>query len=128
SEFGRIELPQVRLAALTVLTGDHRFLSDDEPVRVDEGASDDELGAVPLYPWRADRTATGGQLAGGRGPADGFLVVAGRTYGKGLGVHAPSVLTFRVPPGMTRFHTYAGIDDEVESLRVTGDADVSIRL
>jgi hypothetical protein len=63
-----------------------------------------------------------------RSLADGFLVVQGFTYGKGLGVHSKSVLTYRVPPGMSRFYARVAVDDEVKSLGVTGDADVVVRL
>jgi hypothetical protein len=60
--------------------------------------------------------------------ADGFLVVGGRTYGKGIGVHSRCTLTYRVPPKMTRFHAKVAIDDEVKSLGVKGDVDVLVRV
>jgi len=124
-----LQVPLARIAALSFLSGgDRHYLSDLPVLREEERASADELGTRPLFSYRRDRTASGGFVAGRRHPADGFLTVHGHTYGKGLGVHSHSRLTFRVPPGYTRFHALVGIDDEVMAMGVRGDADVRVKM
>ena len=133
-EFGAISLAPTQVSALTRIAGERRFLSDMEPVRVVETGSESGAGAAnhevgrPLFTYRRDRTVTGGILAEERSRADGFLVVDGYTYGKGLGVHSRCFLTYRVPPGMGHFHAKVAIDDEVKSLGVRGDVDVRVRM
>ena len=41
------------------------------------------------------------------------LSVGGREYEKGIGTHADSVITAKIPDGMTQFIAIAGCDDEV---------------
>ncbi|WP_027483744.1 NPCBM/NEW2 domain-containing protein, partial [Deinococcus pimensis] len=43
----------------------------------------------------------------------GRLTVGGATFANGVGVHAPSRLTYRVPPGCSVLMTSVGVDDEV---------------
>ena len=52
------------------------------------------------------------------------LTVKGQTYGHGLGTHAPSRITFRVPVGTEEFHTSCGVDDE----GVSGEVECMILL
>jgi len=52
--------------------------------------------------WRRDRSVFGNPIA-----------IAGQHYTRGLGVHADSVLEFDVPPGVNRFVTDIGYNDEV---------------
>lgn len=110
-----LRLDPADVAALTWEGPDRWFLSDLEPVRVEERGSHLAEGAVPLYRHRADRSVTGG-----------FLTVGGRAFGKGLGTHSRCVLTYRVPAGARRFWTLVGLDDEVLRLPVRAVATVSI--
>ncbi|MHC4920603.1 MAG: NPCBM/NEW2 domain-containing protein [Planctomycetota bacterium] len=132
-----LQVPLARIAALSfrggklldgkVPAGTGRvYLSELPVLREEERASADDLGTRPLFRYRRDRTASGGFVGSRRHPADGFLTVDGRTYGKGLGVHSRSKLIFRVPEGHTRFHALVGIDDEVLALGVRGNADVRV--
>lgn len=41
------------------------------------------------------------------------ITIAGKTYEKGIGTHAPSYITMNIPDGASRFIAVAGIDDEV---------------
>ncbi|MCB9888548.1 MAG: NPCBM/NEW2 domain-containing protein [Planctomycetes bacterium] len=127
TEFGPITLAADRVAALTRVGGDHRFLSDLDPVRVEESGSESKVDPSPLFRWRRDRTASGGVVGAVHSRADGYLVVHGATYGKGIGVHSRCVLTFRVPPGVRKFFALVAIDDEVLALDVTGDADAVVK-
>lgn len=127
TEFGAVTLPHAQVSALTKLTGHRVFLSDLQPVRVEEIGSDASVAAPPLFTFRRDRTVSGGTLSKRRSPADGYLVVDGRTYAKGLGVHSRCILTFRVPAKAAFFHAKVAIDDEVKALGVKGDVDVLVR-
>lgn len=127
TEFGEISLAHSEVAALTRLAGSRTYLSDLQPVRVAELGDDGDLDKAPLYSYQRDRTVSGGVLLTERSLADGYLVVGGRTYGKGLGVHSKCSLTYRVPPKMTRFYARVAIDDEVNALGIKGDADVAVR-
>ena len=42
------------------------------------------------------------------------LALAGKRYAKGMGVHAPSMLVYRIPKGAKRFVAVVGIDDEMK--------------
>jgi alpha-galactosidase len=43
------------------------------------------------------------------------LTIAGRVYERGVGTHAPSVLWIDLQRGVTRFHGWVGVDDEVKN-------------
>lgn len=58
-------------------------------------------------PVEVDRSAGGPAFGDG-----GTLTVAGETYAKGLGVHAPSDIRFALGGTCTTFSAAAGIDDE----------------
>jgi len=104
------------VATLLFRGPDRLFLSELEPVLVEEAAAlaDD---ALPLFPWQRDRNVSGG-----------FLVVGGRTYARGLGVHSRCVLTYEVPEGFDSFCTAVGIDDEVNQIAARADVDVAVLL
>lgn len=87
------------------------FASDLTPTEVEESGYVGEV----VHPWRRDHNALGAPL-----------VTAGRSYGKGLGVHARSRLAFRVPPGCERFWTRVGFDDSVAALRLEPQVDVRV--
>jgi hypothetical protein len=127
TEFGENDLPYEQISALTHLGGSRRYLSDMKPVRIAEAGDDGGLDQTPLYSFQRDRTVSGGVLLARRSPADGYLVVDGWTYGKGLGVHSKCELTYRVPPKMTKFYARVAVDDEVRALGIKGDADVVVR-
>ena len=76
-------------------------LADLTPVEVVESGYDSEVS----WSWRRDAAVTGGELLAKR-----------RAYGRGLGVHSRSRLTFRVPAGAERFHARVAIDDSTLAL------------
>ncbi len=112
-----LRLAIAELAVLTVLRPQRRFLSDLDPVRVEERGTPFDDGQLPLHRHRRDRTVTGR-----------FLVVGGLTFAKGLGVHSRCALTYRVPEGCTAFHAWVGVDAEVLETSVRGTAEVSVHL
>lgn len=97
--------------ASVVFLGAHTFASDLQPSEVAESGHDGDV----LWPWRRDQAATGG-----------WLVAAGRTYAKGLGVHSRSRLVFRAPAGSAAFWTRVAFDDSAAALPVQGRVDVRI--
>lgn len=98
------------VAALCFLH-DAAFLSDLTPVAVEESGYDGDV----VHPFRCDHNALGGPL-----------VTAGRSHGKGLGVHSRSRLSFRVPAGSERFWTRVGFDDSAATLGLEPRADVRV--
>ncbi len=104
------------LSALTFAAKGRFFLSDLKPQSTDEQSyfsSDDAV----MMPFRRDRSVTGG-----------FLVAGQRAYGKGIGVHSKSVLSYRVPAKVKHFCARVGFDDEVLGLSVRGDVSIVVRL
>jgi len=80
------------------------FLSDLRPLSVSQGWGD----------LRADRTV------------DGYRIrLNGRSYGHGLGTHAPSRILYEIPEGYGWLETTVGIDDETDG---RGSTTVSILL
>ncbi|MBX3464666.1 MAG: NPCBM/NEW2 domain-containing protein [Planctomycetes bacterium] len=107
---GVVELRPADVACL-VFADAGIFLSDLEPIEVAESGVDAEV----LHPWRRDRSALGGPLT-----------VAGRTHGKGLGVHSRSRLVFRAPAGAEHFWTRVGLDDSSAALGIAAEAEVRV--
>jgi hypothetical protein len=112
----KVEVPWSEVAAITFMGPDRLFLSDLEPVQVRERAFIADADE-PLYPYRRDRSCLGGPL-----------VSQGVAYGKGLGVHSRSLLTYRVPESAARFFTLVGLDDSVLELDFGGAVDVRVLL
>ncbi len=85
-----------------------RYLSDLTPTKVEQspfiGGSDDFL-----FEWQRDRSVSGGPL-----------VVAGKTFGRGLGLHSKSRLTFDLAGGFERLDASVGVSDEVLALDCRG--------
>jgi hypothetical protein len=107
-----LELRPADVACLT-LAGVGTFLSDLEPVEVVESG----FAAEVLHPWRRDASVVGAPL-----------VVAGRTHGRGLGVHSQSRLVFRAPADAAYFWTRVGLDDASAALGVAAQADVRVSI
>ena len=84
-----------------------RHLSNMSPSEVVERGVD---GPVVLG-WQADRNVVGGEL-----------VARQRVYGRGLGVHSRSRLTFAAPAEATHFRTSVALDDSVGALPVRAHA------
>jgi len=93
---GIVAIPEPHRVTLELLLDRIAYLSDREPLRVEEG-----LPFSDYFPWRwqRDRNVLGGPLRIGR-----------ETYRKGIGVHARSSLTFAIQPGDLVFRAEVGID------------------
>ena len=109
-----IDLPLHEVAAITPHDPATRFVSDLDPVSVDERSYFAE-NAEPLYAFRRDGAVAGGPLR-----------AAGRVYAKGLGVHSQSHLVFVVPAGAAALVGLVAIDDSVRDLPVRGDVAVHV--
>lgn len=111
------EVLTIDLSSVAALRfGSARFvwLSDLTPSTVEEtpflGGSDDFL-----FPWRRDRTVTGGPLT-----------VGGVRFGKGLGLHSRTRLTWNLGGEYVRLDAQVGVADEVLEHGVTGSVIVRV--
>ena len=94
---GNVSLPLSRLAQVSFLGGRCQYLSDMEPAKTRE-----HLGSLFLarLPFRQDSNVLGNPLKMG-----------GKTYPKGLGVHAYSRLDYDIAKGFKKFQATIGLDD-----------------
>jgi hypothetical protein len=103
-----LALPNAAIAEVFFDDGRLRFLSDMQPSAVEEASPfGDDLGLT--WPHRMDRSVTGGPLTAG-----------GRHWSRGIGVHAPSRLTFRLDGAWRELRGAVAIDDEVLRLSARG--------
>ncbi|MHC4607478.1 MAG: NPCBM/NEW2 domain-containing protein [Planctomycetota bacterium] len=98
-------IEQARIASIYFKNGRVVYLSDRKPSAVDENANyirgEKPLPSDLVIPWRRDRNAKGDSL-----------VLEGKAFRKGIGVHAFSSLTWDVSgAGFKRFHATIGLDD-----------------
>lgn len=90
-----------------VFDDDVRHLSALEPAEVVERGVD----GPAVLGWRRDRNVVGGEL-----------VARQRVFGRGLGVHSMSRLTFVAPARATHFRTAVALDDSAGALPVRAHA------
>lgn len=103
-----LELPLWTVAELFVDDGTCAFLSDRKPDGVDEASPfGDDLGMS--WPHQIDRSVSGAPLMAG-----------GRTYTRGIGVHAPSRLTWELDGEWKRLRGAVALDDQVQRLPARG--------
>ena len=111
-----ITLPLASLSELVVDDGRVAFLSDLTPDRVEEASAfGDDLGM--RWPHRMDRAVGGGPLVAG-----------GRRYAHGIGVHAPSRLTWALDGTWTELRGAIAIDDSVLLLPHQGSVEFRLLL
>jgi hypothetical protein len=106
------KVPAGGLSAIYFKNGRVMYLSDLDPVKVDENANyirgpEPQLSDL-AFPWQRDANA---------GDA-GKLSIRGKEYRKGLGVHSRSELTYPLGGAFSRFQATIGIDDY--ALRLSG--------
>jgi hypothetical protein len=99
------------LACLTMTGADVVSLAGLVPVTVEESAWD----GPALYPYQDNLAAVGTPL-----------MVAGRTWGSGVGVHSRSRLVYQVPAGAQAFWTRVGVDDSALGLVPRANVDVRV--
>ncbi len=78
-----------------------------EPVLVKEDGSTVDLTTLT---WKS-ATAGAGKVRVGKSNADSPLLVAGKTFEKGIGTHAASVIAYDLPAGVVKLRTKVAIDD-----------------
>lgn len=104
----RLKLPLSTLAMLCVDDGRLAFLSDLAPSSsLDALPFGDDLGM--RWPLRIDANACGGELAAG-----------GRRYARGVGVHAPSRVSWKLAAGWKELRGAVAIDDSSATLAARG--------
>lgn len=97
--FGNMTLAKAALAELKFQGEQVQYLSDLQPREVKETPYFDDT-----FPWRKDRSVSGAPLQ-----------LDGKTYEKGLGLHADCRMTFDLGGKFRHFTALAGIDDNVQS-------------
>jgi hypothetical protein len=97
-----LEVRTSEVRALSFLGGKVAYLSDLTPVEVEERA---KLVSI-VFKHRADASVMGNALK-----------LDGRTYRKGLGVHAYTRLAFALDGAYARFRAVIGLDDEAKDER-----------
>jgi hypothetical protein len=103
-----LAIPASALAELTVDDGAIAYLSSLAPASaVDSAPFGDALGMT--WPHRVDRSVTGLPLTAG-----------GRVWMRGLGVHAPSKLVWKLDGGWKSLRGSVAIDDQVMRLSARG--------
>lgn len=111
-----ISVPVKTIAEVFVDDGALTFLSDLVPEAADEGSPfGDDLGMS--WPHRRDRSVSGTLLRAG-----------GRTFTRGIGVHAPSRLTWRLDGNWKSLRGSVAIDDQVLRLAARGSVIFRIRV
>ncbi len=104
----QVRLPLGTIAEILIDDGSVAYLSSLEPSEVVEGSPfGDDLGMV--WPHRVDRSVSGGPLR-----------ARGRSYTRGLGVHAPSRIEWRLDGAWKQLRGQAALDEEVERLPARG--------
>jgi len=103
-----LELSLKTISEIAVADGRLAFLSELELSSAEEGSPfGDELGMS--WPHRIDRSVSGGAL-----------ISAGRHYTRGLGVHAPSRLSWELDGSWSSLRGACALSDEVLRLPVRG--------
>lgn len=115
--FGReLDLPLELVRELWLDDGTVAFLSDLQPVAARPGSIfGDEFGMS--WPHRMDRAVSGGPLS-----------AAGRTYLRGIGVHAGSRLRFELDGSWSTLRGSVAVDDSVLRLPAGAEASVEFRI
>ena len=109
-------LPIAVLSEISLDDGSIAFLSDLTPIASAEGSPfGDDLGM--LWPHRMDRSVMGSALRSG-----------GTKYAHGIGVHAPSSLTFALNGQWSQLRGLIAIDDAVLRLHARGSVVFRIRV
>ncbi|MBM4014992.1 MAG: hypothetical protein FJ293_08515 [Planctomycetes bacterium] len=113
---GEFRLPRAAVSGLRFAHGGATWVSTLPPADVRElpwlGGADDFL-----FGWRRDRSVTGRPL-----------LVGGRRFGRGIGCHARSELTFALDGAARWFTAEVGIADEVLTLPDRGAVEFRVLL
>lgn len=96
---GRAVVPLTQVARLDFSKGKLAYLSDLEPIEVDQSSTEDLV-----FPYRRDRNLSGGPIR-----------VKGVPHAKGLSLHARTVLTYDIAGDFNEFRCLVGIDDSVRT-------------
>lgn len=109
-------VPAAAIAEISVDDGSIAYLSTLKPAAaVDSAPFGDDLGMS--WPHRIDLSVTGAPLAAG-----------GRVYMRGIGVHAPSKITWKLDGGFKALRGSVAIDDQVLRLAARGSAVFRIQV
>lgn len=92
---GRLAIPWPQINGIAIRSDRVVYLSDLEPVTIDHRSIYDAS-----WPPKMDRSVTGGPIT-----------IAGREFDRGIGIHAPTTLTYDLDGAYDSFVSLIGIDD-----------------
>ncbi len=104
-----LRLPRASVAELFVPGAGALYLSELEPVVLGPEGSPFGDGFGMVWPYRVDRSVTGGPLLCG-----------GELFTRGIGVHAPSTLQWELDSSWSSLQLGVGVDDAVLKLASKG--------
>ncbi len=99
-----LRIPAGEIRTLSFTNGSFVYLSDLRPESVDERLAIDGVKLVIDFPFRTDQAVTGSPI-----------VLDGKPYRKGVGVHAYCKLAYRLDGAYTRLRAVVGLDDEARA-------------
>jgi len=112
----KVLVPLAAVELLHVDDGTSAFLSSIEPAEAPPSLPfGDDLGM--LWPHRVDRTVLGGRLA-----------VGGRVHPRGLGVHAPSRMVWKLDGSWKHLRALVAVDDESRRLATHGSVVFRVKI
>ncbi len=112
-----LELSLPRVASLSVQNGRFVYLSDLQPVEVDQRFPPEYTYEPKVWHFKRDANVTGGRLR-----------LGGRDFSKGLGVHSYCALTYELGGEYQQFRAVVGLDDQVRYLGEPGFGGVVFRV
>ncbi|RMG18920.1 MAG: hypothetical protein D6731_00930 [Planctomycetota bacterium] len=104
-----LAVPETKLAELVVRGGRFVYLSDLEPVKVEQRFPPEYTYEVSVWGYKRDASVTGGPLR-----------LGGKRYEKGLGVHSYCALTYALDGNYDSFRAVVGLDDSTRTLGEPG--------
>ncbi len=105
-----IDVTGAKKLYLVTTTGDDDFYADHADWT--EPRLTTPQGEIKLTDVKWNNATTGwGEVSTQRAAGGGAMKVDGKAVAYGIGTHAPSIIEFDLPPGATRFQTFAALDD-----------------
>jgi len=106
---GPLRIEVERIAEIVVHNGAFQYLSDVDPVAVDQHFPPGFAFQVEVWGYKRDRNVSGGPLR-----------LGGRVYDKGLGVHSYCALTYDLGGEYRDFKATIGLDDSTRYMGEPG--------
>lgn len=117
ADAGGLKIPRNQLSELALQGGRFAYLSDLNPIEVEQRFPAEFTYEVDVWGYKRDRNVAGG-----------LLRLGDETFAKGLGVHSYCKLTYRVDKAYAKFKATVGLDESVRYLGEPGFGGVVFRV